>query len=73
MKLYCMCGGENYHVDRKDESGRTEGVVIGRAMDVTANGVKQYIKHPNTVYSRHYPNVDLRRCTNCGTEVCLEG
>ena len=73
MVLYCMCeGGEKKNKFIEVADADTLGVVLNRRMEVTKMGLSQYISHPHG-YHKHYPNVDLRECKECGARIILEG
>lgn len=79
MALYCMCRQvlgtkknlDNYSIGSSPAHG---GVVLKKRMDVMRIGAEQFIedKESGSVY-RHYPNVDLYSCPNCGTVIAREG
>ena len=72
MNLYCMCqGGEKQNEFIEVADADTQGVVLNRRMEVTKVGMPQFIFNPSG-YSKHYPNVDLRECQNCGARIILE-
>ena len=72
MVLYCMCeGGEKKNKFIEVADANTLGVVLNRRMEVTQIGMPQFIFNPSG-YSKHYPNVDLRECPECGARIILE-
>lgn len=89
MKIYCMCGskvvdpktttGDKPFEDTKvilDESsvihpsvGHEQYIQVG-AIDECINDKSKYV---GSLLKRHYPNVDLYQCPNCGTFIAVEG
>ena len=67
MRLYCMChDGPNRFTEPEKEADSP--VMVTRSMSVEKNGVEQRLEDG----SRHYPNVDLYECRDCGVKIIRE-
>lgn len=69
MKLYCVCSqGPNRMVDAMPDSDEAKAFLVTNMM-VMRVGVEQVLADG----SRHYPNVDVLQCVDCGRKAILEG
>lgn len=65
MPLYCLCG-----TDRTDGKGNRlardrSAVFVDKQMQCEKTGAEQRLLDG----SLHYPNVDVYRCSSCGTMI----
>jgi len=88
MKVYCMkcCGVVDPKTVEGDKPFRDTKVILEEKYRIVPSvGHEQYIqrgpidddeydksKYLGTFLKRHYPNVDLYRCPNCGSFVAIE-
>lgn len=85
MKIYCMCGHNQFIAIQTLPNSIKESVIgetiklvnqfehvvrLTIPMEVKKIGAAQVIlADSNSITSRHYPNVDIRVCKNCGSTI----
>ena len=80
MSLYCMCATASDLVlgdpPNKYAAPQTAEfwppVVLQRKMECIKTGAQQMIRLSGGELHKHYPNVDIFECSNCGARVVKE-
>ena len=65
-RLYCLCAGSRNAARILDPNDYS--VILLDPCKVIKTGAEQYLSETH----RHYPNVDLHLCPNCGRVIAVE-